>query len=167
MAIIEPISEEKSGVGLFFLFGHLKNGVLFLHTVKGGVLMTNENKIRISELVRQGWSYRKIATTLNISPNTVKSYFLRMNEGNVGACKECGAQLLFLPKRKKRKFCSDACRMSWWAKHPEERKPKAVYNYVCPVCGKAFIANGNPHRVYCSRQCSAKGRSQRYGKGEL
>ena len=39
--------------------------------------MTNENKIRISELVRQGWSYRKIAATLNISPNTNILAFIR------------------------------------------------------------------------------------------
>jgi hypothetical protein len=30
--------------------------------------MTNENKIRISELVRQGWSYRKIAATFEYIP---------------------------------------------------------------------------------------------------
>ena len=141
MAIIEPISEEKSGVGLFFLFGHLKNGVFFLHTVKGGVLMTNEDKIRISELVRQGWSYRKIAATLNISPNTVKSYFLRMNEGNVGACK---VRPVIFAKTKETEFCSDACRMSWWAKHP---KRKAKRYITMSARRGAFTANGNSHRV--------------------
>lgn len=127
--------------------------------------MTNEEKYKIVEMRNSGASFRKIAIALNISPNTVKSYYLRLHETEDGVCKECGKPIASLPKKKKKRFCCDECRFKWWSKHREERTLKATYNYICPECGKTFTAYGNSHRVYCSRDCSAKGRSQRYGKG--
>lgn len=34
-------------------------------------------------------------------------------------CRQCGQLLAKAPKRKERKFCSEACRRVWWKAHPE------------------------------------------------
>ena len=57
------------------------------------------------------------------------------------------------PKRKKKKFCSDACRMSWWNKNLDKVNRKAVYEFICPHCQQPFTAYGNAGRKYCSHAC--------------
>ena len=129
--------------------------------------MTNEMQQKIYELFNKGISYRKIGATLGIAPNTVKAVVTKTDCNDRTRCKECGKIIFYTPQRKKKKFCCDACRAAWWSKHREARNLKATYNYVCPNCGKIFTAYGNPYRVYCSRACSAMGRKERYGKGNV
>lgn len=81
--------------------------------------MTTEQKDRIAEMRRQGCTYAKIAETLSISENTIKTYCrrTRLNEDNLKAalvCKLCGNPIEVKDKHRARQFCSDKCRAAWW-----------------------------------------------------
>ena len=135
--------------------------------------MTNEQKTVVESLRSQGLGYKRIAAQTGISANTVKSY-LRKNapvaveqetpvispESAVvissdiqPVCRQCGKPVAQNPGRKEKKFCSDHCRNLWWNAHLSEVKRKAMYEYVCPNCGKPFYAYGNRKRKYCSHDC--------------
>lgn len=124
--------------------------------------MTTAQKQRIEYLRGKGDSYTAIAADLGISENTIKSYCRRNNIGvaikqervvSTGVCETCGCPLTRTQGSKQKRFCSDKCRMAWWAKHPEAVNRKAVYHFVCPTCGTEFESYGNAHRRYCSRAC--------------
>lgn len=70
-----------------------------------------------------------------------------------GLCRNCLKQLEQTPHRRKRYFCSDACRMAWWNAHPEKVNRKAYYKLVCKNCGEEFESYGNNRRTFCSRLC--------------
>ena len=73
-------------------------------------------------------------------------------------CLNCGAPIIQRPKVKKRKFCCSDCRISWYKANPDRLNLKAMYEYVCPTCGKHFSAYGNSRRKYCSHACYIAGR---------
>jgi len=133
--------------------------------------MTLSQKERITQMRADGDSYSKIAATLDISKNTVKSFCQRNNLGDMSAksaepvpaddgshCKQCGQKIQQQPKKKLRKFCSDECRAAWWAAHPEALNKKATYNFVCAYCKAPFTAYGNKERKYCTHTCYVAGR---------
>ena len=124
--------------------------------------MTTAQKERIEYLRGKGDSYAAIAADLGMSENTVKSYCRRNNIGvaikqkrpvATDTCANCGCPLSQTPRAKQKRFCSDKCRMAWWAKHPEAVNRRAVYHFVCPTCGAEFESYGNARRRYCSRTC--------------
>ena len=124
--------------------------------------MNTAQKQRIELLRGKGESYASIADDLGISENTVKSHCRRYNIGiaikqeqptPTEFCANCGCPLRHMPGSKRKRFCSDKCRMAWWKTHPEVVKRKAVYRFVCPTCGGSFEAYGNANRKYCSRAC--------------
>ena len=124
--------------------------------------MTTAQKERIEYLRSKGNSYAAIAADLGMSENTVKSYCRRSNIGigekaeqaaTMDACANCGRPLEHTPGAKRKRFCSDKCRMMWWKAHPEAVNRKAVYCFACPACGAEFESYGNAHRKYCSRAC--------------
>ena len=124
--------------------------------------MTTAQKLRIEFLRCKGASYSAIAEDLGISENTVKSYCRRNHIGAavkqeqpvaVNTCANCGCPLRHTPGAKRKRFCSDKCRMVWWKAHPEAVDRKAVYSFACPTCGTEFEAYGNANRKYCSRAC--------------
>jgi hypothetical protein len=113
-------------------------------------------------LREKGVSYGQIAAALNMSVNTVKSFCRRSkitvlttlgNYKYVSYCKKCGEELVQTPKRKKKIFCSFACRMEWWKVHPNSVKRKAVYSFICHFCKNEFTAYGNKGRKFCSHSC--------------
>lgn len=125
--------------------------------------MTDEQKIKITDLRNNGVSYAQIAEQTGISKNTIKS-FCRRNCIEITErakdeytseliCKKCGKELHPIPGKKKPKFCSVECRRKWWNSHPEEVNRKAVYDFICAGCGKSFTAYGNQGRKYCSHSC--------------
>lgn len=125
--------------------------------------MIDTQKQRIEYLRGKGQSYAAIAADLGISENTLKSYCRRNNIGVAinqeqpavtEVCANCGCPLKHTAGSKKKRFCSDKCRMTWWKAHPEAVNRKAVYRFICPACGMEFEAYGNSHRKYCSRACS-------------
>lgn len=131
--------------------------------------MTYEQKMLIISLRNEGLGYKKVADKLGISENTVKSFCRRQKnlmqpqEPGSSVCKCCGAPIKQTPGRKEKKFCSDKCRMKWWNSHPELVERKAVYEMVCPNCGKRFSVYGNAKRKYCSHECYV---AHRFGGGD-
>ena len=124
--------------------------------------MTTAQKQQIEFLRDKGESYATIAYDLGISENTVKSYCRRNNIGiaikqkqpvATSTCANCCCLLRHTPGAKRKRFCSDKCRMAWWKAHPESVARKAVYRFTCPTCGDSFEAYGNANRKYCSRAC--------------
>lgn len=127
--------------------------------------MTNGEMRRILELREQGLGYKKISAILGISWNTVKSYCKRQESNNRAysisaddTCRQCGKTLTQQPYRKKKVFCSDKCRMTWWNSHPDEMNMKKLSTFVCKQCGTVFKGYDSKNRKYCSRTCYAKAR---------
>lgn len=115
--------------------------------------MTDNQKRQIDHLRQEGCGYVKIAAMLGISENTVKSYCRRQSKGTekepAAVCEECG-KLIDRGTRAHKRFCSDACRMKWWNKHP---KPDMSYTAQCACCGKEIHMRRKDERKYCSHRC--------------
>ena len=88
--------------------------------------MTEIQKTQILEMRQMGNTYKHIATTLFIPKGTVKSFCLRAEKKGLFAphpqqentlCKQCGKEIVQVEKRKRRIFCSKACRQKWWNTH--------------------------------------------------
>ena len=119
--------------------------------------MTNGEKMLIIQQRRKGLGYTEIARKLDMSVNTVKSYCQRNGIKPAGktavksdsTCRQCGNTLQQIPGKKKKQFCSDACRMHWWHDHRE--MSKTARGAKCAACGREFITD----RVqkYCSHAC--------------
>ena len=125
--------------------------------VKRGQNMQKENEV--IALQKQGLGYRRIASALGLSPNTVKDYCKRHPYiPDIKRCPQCGAVLQNTPHKREKKFCSDKCRLSWWNSHPELVNRKAIYHLTCAHCGKPFDAYGKANKKYCSRICYADAR---------
>lgn len=125
--------------------------------------MTNKQKEQITDMRINGDGYSRIAQTLSVSENTVKSYCRRNGLSsdalnNTAACKQCGKPIAIKEKCKPRQFCSDRCRAQWWNSHQRHSKKKTTYNLVCEKCGLLFESNGNKSRKYCSHDCYIVGR---------
>ena len=132
--------------------------------------MTNEQKAIVDSLYVQGHGYKKIASQLGISPNTVKSYLRKPRTAgaaplvqektaaqlptiSITACQYCGTEVEQLQGRKEKRFCSDRCRNLWWNDHLNLVRRNAIYHFTCPACGKDFTVYGNAHRKYCCHAC--------------
>ncbi|MDF2944397.1 MAG: Sigma-70 region 4 type 2 [Herbinix sp.] len=142
--------------------------------------MTEEQKVQITKLRANGYGYIRVAQVLGVSENTVKSFCRRNNltgmaaveaaktqiqaDGGIHLCMCCGLSVEQNPGRKEKKFCSNKCRMKWWNKNLDKVKLKAVYEYICPRCGKSFSVYGNSHRKYCSHECYV---ATRFGGGQV
>ena len=127
--------------------------------------MNEIQKEKIIQFRKLGISYSKIADSLGISINTIKSFCRRNNLGsnsittnegseiNKSFCTECGKELKQIAGKKPLKFCNDKCRIKWWNSHPELVNKKAIYSFVCTHCKDPFTAYGNSKRKYCSHSC--------------
>lgn len=121
--------------------------------------MTDGERSRIIALQYKGYGYKRIAAETGLALNTVKSFCARHPvqieelSGSNDLCRNCRTPLKQTLHKRKRLFCSDACRMAWWNAHPERVQRKAYYTLTCRYCGKQFESYGNAHRVFCSRDC--------------
>lgn len=126
--------------------------------------MTNFEIQQIRTLQCQGLGYRRIASMLNLSPNSVKSYCQRHPmEPTPRAdayCKQCGKPISFVAGKKKRQFCSDRCRQIWWNAHRTEVNRRTFHERSCRHCGRIFSAYGRPNQLFCSRSCFASSRKK-------
>ena len=127
--------------------------------------MTGEMKERLRRMRLSGKSYAEICASLRLKESAVRTYCSRngltdrelrgKQNGCISGvqCQFCGAPIVQVQKQKPRKFCSDTCRMAWWAEHRDEMVRKAYYTIHCQTCGKAFNSYGNKERKYCSKAC--------------
>jgi uncharacterized protein YjcR len=139
--------------------------------------MTLFQKEQIQRMLSEGMGYSKIASCLNISVNTIKSYCRRNDLGGMAEvsqdeentaenemssfCKNCGKPIKQIDGVKQRKFCSDKCRMAWWNSNTDMVNRKAIYHLECAGCSKPFNSYGNKKRKYCCHSCYIK---DRFGK---
>ena len=70
---------------------------------------------KIAQMVLSGIPPSKIAAAMDMSVNTIKSHIRRHPEISfAGKCLFCGVPVVQPEGRKKKKFCSDRCRISYW-----------------------------------------------------
>ncbi len=123
--------------------------------------MTDKEKQLISDYRNRGLSYSQISKAMNLPINSVKTYCRRhllglspYNKSEVQTfCAQCGSAITQIAGRKKKRFCSDKCRILWWNSHSSDVKKKANYNCLCTHCKKEFVSYGNKGRKYCSHEC--------------
>ena len=130
--------------------------------------MTKEQKALVVKLRIQGMTFAAIAEKLDLSVNSIKSFYRRngntsnaSNDENQLCCKECGKPIAQPFGTREKKFCSDKCRMLWWNTHRSEVKLRSAERCKCSCCGKVFQAYA--HRKFCSRDCYFK---MRFGGGD-
>ena len=149
--------------------------------------MTSEQRNSILFLKSKGCSLPEISEKVQVSVNTIKSFlsrhrddistdyreenldeesFLETVDHNTDEneteerdkCKFCGVPIFHIEGKRKKKFCSDKCRMSWWYRNRNNDNGESVYCLTCQYCGKKFYVYGNKHRKYCSQDCFHKAR---------
>lgn len=119
--------------------------------------MNAQQKQDIMTLRKQGLGYKKIAQQLNLNLNSVKSY-CRNHQLTAKAllpevCKHCRSVLNQKEKQKKRVFCSDGCRSSWWNRHRHQVKSTKRVEIICLNCQQSFSAYPHEKRQFCSHEC--------------
>ena len=129
-----------------------------------GQVMTETEKLKISKLRRDGLGYKKIAAVLDLPVNSVKTYLRRHPADEDAAaipdfCERCGKPIIQAPHRKRKRFCSDSCRISWWNAHPDKGGKRILHTFTCAYCGRSF-QSGAKGRRYCSRTCYAAARKK-------
>lgn len=135
--------------------------------------MNDTQRLKITQLRGEGYSYGRIAQSLDLSENTIKTYCRRHGLGGVAVaavpsdetehyCLCCGVVVAQHIGRKEKKFCSDKCRNKWWNANLDKVNRKADYNFVCAKCKKPFTAYGNRNRKYCCHECYIE---DRFGGG--
>lgn len=114
-------------------------------------------KDKVVELKEQGMINSEIANLLDIPINTVRSIWYRSGRANTyvneKTCLNCHGNLIQIGKGRKKKFCSDKCRLEWWNKNSNKLRKKAYYKRKCLYCGREFELYGRPHAKYCSHIC--------------
>ena len=134
--------------------------------------MTEIQIRQVTEMRERGETYSGIAKALNLSQNTVKSYCQRhgigtspkpeYQVGDISYCEQCGKEIVQNSLKRRKRFCSDKCRNTWWNSHQDQITRKAVYQHTCKHCGRPFSAYGNARRKYCSHECYI---ADRFGGG--
>ncbi|MCM1530617.1 MAG: hypothetical protein NC093_11580, partial [Alistipes sp.] len=89
--------------------------------------MTIQQKLAIDKMRDNGQSMQVISEELHISLGTIKSYLSRKNSAH---CENCKLTIHQINSGKKKRFCSDRCRISWWRSHCES-SGKAIEK-ICP-----------------------------------
>ena len=139
--------------------------------------MTAKQINEIESLRAQGFGYKKIASEMGVSENTIKSFFRRItrsttkqervtsrttpyqdNPQSNGGCLYCGKPIVQPKGRKEKKFCSDQCRAHWWNRHKTTVPGKNRISGICPTCGNEFFTYIASTRKYCSHECYIAGR---------
>ena len=129
--------------------------------------MTLKEREEILHLRFEGMSYTQISDKLRISRNTVKSICQRMGiqpaevigeNHDADHCKLCGAALVQNVTGKRKQFCSDLCRRTWWKQHQDNRSLKSATKAKCAFCGRDFEDYEKNHRKYCCHDCYIRDR---------
>jgi len=125
--------------------------------------MTSKQKLSIKALRTIGWTYARIAETIGVSADTVKSFCLRQKiiirenidvAGNA-LCKHCGKLLQQATGGRVRVFCSNKCRYDWWNIYRPFLSKKNTAVIACLHCKIPFAVYSIGSRKYCSIACHA------------
>ena len=126
--------------------------------------MNELQKEKIKELRKSGYGYKRVATELGISINTIKSFCRKEGLNGVkgtvrslDVCLTCGSALP-ISKTKKRKFCSKECREKWWSKNRNKLNKKKARIEHCLSCGKEMRLYEFETRKFCSHACYIESR---------
>ena len=128
--------------------------------------MTDQEKNQIREYQLNGLEPKKISELMGLPHNTIKVHCYRhpVTKAEIsdhkGVCRYCGKLLLHTPKKKRKHYCSDNCRMAWWKDNNAKLNKKAFYHIICQHCGSEFVSYGNAKRKFCSRSCYAQSRKK-------
>ena len=89
--------------------------------------MNTEIKTRIRQLRGEGYGYKRIAKTLDLTLSVVRYAVNKMSDEDLleGHCEKCGIKIKSIKGKKRKRFCSDRCRWDWWNKHQKEVDKKA------------------------------------------
>ena len=90
--------------------------------------MNELQKEKIKELRKSGYGYKRVATELGISINTIKS------------------------------FCRKECREKWWSKNRNKLNKKKARIEHCLSCGKEMRLYEFEKRKFCSHACYIESR---------
>ncbi len=126
--------------------------------------MTRGEKLLIAQYRAQGMGYTAIAGALGLPKNTVKSFCQRSGLGKNATlpveyvsehiCRQCGEVLQQETHHRKRRFCSDVCRLRWWHAHRDHGRN--AKRRVCPACQREFTTDRR--QTYCSHACYIRAR---------
>lgn len=127
--------------------------------------MTQIEKDRIRILRMVGTSYASIAAELSLPEGTVKTYCNRngIKKADANLCPLCGSPVEQISGRKKKRFCSDKCRLTWWNQNRDKLVRRSGAKKQCPTCGAAFDSYGAV-RKYCCHACYIQ---DRFGKARF
>lgn len=138
-----------------FIAKNESGGIRIPQTLPELPLSENQNQVfddvakaKAIILRNKGYKYKEIAEHLGVNINSVKSHIHRLGNGET-RCVQCSKPLP-PSKTKKRKFCSDECRIKWWNAHRELHEKSTAK--VCVLCGKEFMSYDSS-RKYCSSEC--------------
>ncbi|MCE5344507.1 MAG: RNA polymerase subunit sigma-70 [Eubacteriales bacterium] len=129
--------------------------------------MKDMEKRTITRLREGGKSYAEIAENLHLSVNTVKSFCLRggvktlqalRKEADPSRCMQCHKPIEQQTGHKRKRFCSDRCRLQWWNQHRAQMNRKSCAEKTCAHCGNAFVSYPHEERKYCSHACYIQAR---------
>ena len=135
--------------------------------------MKENQQEEIRRLRLAGRSYTQISELLGLSRNTVKSVCQRNDfhpseevgtTAELAHCKNCGISIPYVTGRKRRRFCSIACRRAWWSAHRNLGVKKTMVSFKCAFCGRIYEDYPNNSRKYCCHACYIQ---DRFGKGIL
>lgn len=137
--------------------------------------MTDYQKEQIPVLRSGGMGYKAIANVLGLSRDIVRGFCKKNGlEGNASViqenialrvknrilCANCEKALTQPSVGRRRRFCSDECRRSWWKANPDKqtKSESAIYKEVCAYCKTPFESYGFKGRKYCCHECYIKDR---------
>jgi len=92
---------------------HIQN---YSNCIEKDYFMDQQIKIKMEDLKKLGFGYKRISKQLNLNVNTVASYFKRKDiQFRPVYCKNCGYKIIQMNKTgRKKKFCSEKCRLSYY-----------------------------------------------------
>ena len=134
--------------------------------------MTEHERDEVRRLRIAGKSYTQISGIIGLSRNTVKSVCQRCgfqpvceanSSNDLEYCRNCGVPILQVAGWKRRSFCSEACRRTWWSIHRNDGNKKTAAQTKCAFCGRAFEDYARTRRKYCCHACYIR---DRFGEKE-
>ena len=116
--------------------------------------MTTEEKNQILHLYREeGKGHRELSRIFNVNTSSIDFIISKKDVVRFDKCLNCGREIVIYRKKgQPRKFCSCACKRSFYKKNSALRKGV----FVCECCGKEFRQYKYLKRRFCSRQCANK-----------